>query len=97
VIFGLPQSFWAHWREPGLWRRRARRPPEPPRLACECVPAVICARHRTVDDRRLATELYARAFRKDASAAQTMAALEQALAWARAEGATQVRRQTGLP
>jgi hypothetical protein len=80
-----------------MWRRRTARPPERPLLACECVPAVICASHRTADDRRIATELYARAFRKDASAAQTMAALEQALAWARAEGATQVRRQTGVP
>jgi hypothetical protein len=94
---GLPRSFWAHFRETGLWRRRPARPLERPLRACECVPAVICESHRTADDRRLATELYARAFRKDASAAQTMAALEQALAWARAEGATQVRRQTGGP
>jgi hypothetical protein len=75
----------------------ARRPPARPLVACECVPAVICAHHRTADDRRIATERYARAFRKNASAAETMAALEQALAWARAEGATQVRRQTGVP
>jgi hypothetical protein len=94
---GLSRSFWAHWRETGVWRRLARRPPERPLLACECLPAVICARHRTADDRRLATELYTRAFRKDASAAETMAALEQALAWARAEGATQARRHTGGP